>query len=187
MRGASLAYVFLFRPQVSFWSAANKLASSFLIHSEHDIIKPTSGHVVRRVEKGFKVLDHTADIGIAVYGADIKEVFGNAALGLFSLMTELDDIKEDVQREVTLSAEDEEVLLIEWLNELIYISDVEHIVFKRFEVDELVGNRIRARCFGQEIKPGQHKLEREIKAATYHMLRISKSNGGYEVTVIFDI
>lgn len=142
---------------------------------------------MRRVKKGFEVLDHTADIGIAAYGTDIKEVFCNAALGLFSLMAELDDIKEDVQREVKLSAEDEEVLLIEWLNELIYISDVEHIIFKRFEIDEPAGNQIRARCFGEEIKPGQHKVKREIKAATYHMLRISKSNGGYEVKVIFDI
>ena len=158
-----------------------------MIHSERDIIEATSDHAVRRVKKGFEILDHTADIGIAAYGADIKEVFRNAALGLFSLMAELDDIKEDVQREVKLSAEDEEVLLIEWLNELIYIFDVEHIIFKRFEIDELAGNQIRARCFGEEIKPGQHKVKREIKAATYHMLRISKSNGGYEVKVIFDI
>ena len=150
-------------------------------------MKATSDHPVRRVEKGFEVLDHTADIGIAAYGADIKEVFRNAALGLFSLMAELDDIKEDVQREVKLSAEDEDVLLIEWLNELIYIFDVEHIIFKRFEIDKLKGSQISARCFGQEIKPGQHSLKREIKAATYHMLRIIKSNGGYEVKVIFDI
>ena len=150
-------------------------------------MKRTSGYVVRRVEKTFEVIDHTADIGITAYGADIKEVFTNAAVGLFSLMAELDDIKENVQRELKLSAEDEEILLVEWLNELIYIFDVEHIIFKRFEIDELTSNQIRARCFGEEIKPGQHKLKREIKAATYHMLRISKDNSGYKVQVIFDI
>ena len=142
---------------------------------------------VRRVEKPFEIIDHTADIGIIAYGTDIKQIFANAALGLFSLMAELDDIKEDAQRDLVLSAEDEEVLLVEWLNELIYIFDVEHIVFKRFEIDKLSGNQIKARCFGQKIKPGQHKLKREIKAATYHMLRISKSNSNYEVQVIFDI
>ena len=143
--------------------------------------------VVRRVEKAFEVIDHTADIGIAAYGADIKEVFANAAVGLFSLMAELDNIKEDVQRGLELSAEDEEILLVEWLNELIYIFDVEHIVFKRFEIDNLTENRLKARCFGEKIRPGQHKLKREIKAATYHMLRISKDNSGYKVQVIFDI
>ena len=139
------------------------------------------------MEKGFKVLDHTADIGIAVYGADIKELFTNAAFGLFSLMADLSTIKEDIQREVELSAEDEEALLVEWLNELIYIFDVEHIIFKRFQIEEINGNRVKAKCFGEKIKPGQHKLKREVKAATYHMLRISKSSDGYEVTVIFDI
>ena len=69
----------------------------------------------------------------------------------------------------------------------IYILDVEHIAFKRFEIDELTSNQIRARCFGEKIKPGLHKLKREVKAATYHMLRITKTSRGYEVKVIFDI
>ena len=138
-------------------------------------------------KRPFEVIDHTADIGIIAYGADIKQVFANAALGLFSLMADLNDLKEDVQRDVKLSAEDEEVLLIEWLNELIYIFDVEHIIFKRFEIDKLSGNQIKARCFGENLKPEQHKLKREIKAATYHMLRISKEDGNYTVQVIFDI
>jgi SHS2 domain-containing protein len=150
-------------------------------------MKPAPGHVVRTVEKPFEVIDHTADIGIVAYGADIKQVFANAALGLFNLMADLDDFKEDLQRELELSAEDVEVLLVEWLNELIYIFDVEHIIFKRFEIERLTSTQIKARCFGEKIKPGQHKLKREIKAATYHMLRISKEDGGYKVQVIFDI
>ncbi len=139
------------------------------------------------MEKPFEIIDHTADIGIVAYGADIKQVFANAALGLFNLMADLDDFKEDHQRQLELSAEDVEILLVEWLNELIYIFDVEHIIFKRFEIDELTTNQIRARCFGEKVKPGQHKLKREIKAATYHMLRISKDDGSYKVQVIFDI
>ncbi len=149
-------------------------------------MKPTSGSV-RTVQKPFEIIDHTADIGIVAYGADIKQVFANAALGLFNLMADLDDFKEDHQRQLELSAEDVEILLVEWLNELIYIFDVEHIIFKRFEIDELTTNQIRARCFGEKVKPGQHKLKREIKAATYHMLRISKDDGSYKVQVIFDI
>jgi SHS2 domain-containing protein len=139
------------------------------------------------VKKPFEFIDHTADIGIVAYGADIKQVFANAALGLCNLMVDLDDFKEDVQRDIELSAEDVEVLLVEWLNELIYIFDVEHIVFKRFEIEELTDTQIRARCFGERIKPGQRKLKREIKAATYHMLRIGKDNGSYRAQVIFDI
>ncbi|UCH50807.1 MAG: archease [Chloroflexota bacterium] len=139
------------------------------------------------MEKPFEIIDHTADIGIVAYGADIKKVFANAAVGLFSLMADPDDFNEDIKRELKLSAEDVEVLLVEWLNELIYIFDVEHTFFKRFEVDELTGTQIKARCFGEKIKPSQHKLKREIKAATYHMLKIDKEESGYKVQVIFDI
>jgi len=137
--------------------------------------------------KPFEVIDHTADIGIVVYGADIKQVFANAALGLFNLMADLDNLKENTKREIELSAEDVEVLLVEWLNELIYISEVEHIVFKRFEINELSNTKLKATCFGQKIKPGQHRLKREIKAATYHMLRLNKVDGGYKVQIIFDV
>ena len=150
-------------------------------------MKPAPGHVVRTVEKPFEVIDHTADIGIVAYGADIKQVFANAALGLFNLMADLDDFEEGLERELELSAEDVEVLLIEWLNELIYIFDVEHIIFKKFEIEKLTSTQIKARCFGEKMKPGQHKLKREIKAATYHMLQISKEDGTYKVQVIFDI
>ena len=137
--------------------------------------------------KPFEIIDHTADIGIVVHGTDIKQVFANAALGLFNLMADLDNLKENTRREIKLSAEDVEVLLIEWLNELIYISEVEHIIFKRFEIDELSNTNLKATCFGEKIKPGQHRLKREIKAATYHMLRINKENGSYKVQIIFDI
>jgi len=139
------------------------------------------------MEKGFIVLDHTADIGITAYGADTKELFVNAAIGLFSLMTDLDNIKDNTQKKIELTAEDEEVLLVEWLNELIYIFEVEHLVFKRLEIDELDKNKIKAMCYGEKIKPSHDTLKREIKAATYHMLRITKGDKGYEVTVIFDI
>ena len=139
------------------------------------------------VEEGFKVLDHTADIGIVAYGANIKALFANAAVGLSSLMTDLDTINEVDQKQIELTAEDAEVLLVEWLNELIYIVEVEHIVFKRFDIEELTDNRIKSNCYGEKINPKHNTLLREIKAATYHMLRISKSDSGYEVTVIFDI
>jgi len=139
------------------------------------------------VEKGFNVLDHTADIGIVAYGTNIETLFSNAAIGLFSLMTDLDTIKDVDQKLIELTAEDPEILLVEWLNELIYIFEVNHIVFKRFEIEELTEKRIKARCYGQHINPKHSTLEREIKAATYHMLRISKGDDGYQVTVIFDI
>jgi SHS2 domain-containing protein len=137
--------------------------------------------------KPFEIIEHTADIGIVAYGTDIKQVFANAALGLFNLMADLDNLKESVKRDIELSAEDIEVLLVQWLNELIYISEVEHVLFKRFEINELSNTRLKATCFGEKIKAGQRRLKREIKAATYHMLKLNKENGRYQVRIIFDI
>lgn len=139
------------------------------------------------MDKPFDIIDHTADIGIVAYGCDIKELFANAALGLFSLMLDLDTIGETMERALELSAEDTDVLLVEWLNELIYTFDVEHLAFKRFEIDELTSDTIRARCFGDKIDPQRQKIKREIKAATYHMLQIGKENNKYKVQIIFDI
>ena len=139
------------------------------------------------MEKVFEVIEHTADIGIAVYGANLKQIFSNAALGLLSLITEIDDIGDGLQRDLDLSAYDEDNLLVEWLNELIYIFDVEHIVFKRFEIDTLTANHLKVRCFGEKIDFSRHSLKHEVKAATYHMLNISRDSSGYKAQVIFDI
>ncbi len=139
------------------------------------------------MDKPFEVFDHTADIGIVAYGSDISELFANAALGLFSLMVDVSDLKEDIEHVVELSADDTESLLVEWLNELIYIFDVERLAFKRFKIEEFTGSSMKARCFGEKVYPQRHKITREIKAATYHMLQISKQDGLYKARIIFDI
>jgi len=141
----------------------------------------------RSVKKPFEIIDHTADIGIIAYGVDIKQFFSNAALGLFSLITEVEDIKENLKQDIKISSQDREGLLVEWLNELLYLFDVEHMVFKRFEFDELSDSKLEARCFGDRINPREQKIKREVKAATYHMLAISKENNGYKAQIIFDI
>ena len=139
------------------------------------------------MDKAFELIDHTADIGIIAYGADIKEVFSNAALGMFNLITNVTDIEEDTRRDIELTSQDRENLLVEWLNELLYTFDAEHIVFKSFSIDDLSHNHLKATCNGAKIEPGRQQVRREIKAATYHMLAINKEKDGYKAQIIFDI
>ncbi len=136
--------------------------------------------------KRFEVIDHTADVGIAAYGADLKEAFANAAYGMFSLMVDLKDVTESLSREVEVTADDQHYLLVAWLNELIYLFDVENILFKRFKVAELGQTRLRASCFGEKVDPERHKITTAIKAVTYHMLKIDEGDG-FRVQVLFDI
>ncbi len=138
------------------------------------------------MEKDFEIIDHTADVGIIAYGADVNQAFANAARALFSLITELDDVAEVLYRDMELTASDEESLLVEWLNELIYLFDVENIVFKRFDITQLNNTQLKARSYGEKVDSSKHKLKTGVKAATYHMLKVDKANG-CKVQVLFDI
>ncbi len=134
----------------------------------------------------FEIVDHTADVGIIAYGAGMSQLFANAARALFSLITELDDVAEVLYRDTELTAPDEESLLVAWLNELIYLFDVENIVFKRFDVTELSPTRLKARSYGEKVVGSRHKLKTGVKAATYHMLKIDRDDG-CRAQVLFDI
>ena len=138
------------------------------------------------MEKDFEIIDHTADVGIIAYGADMSQAFANAAKALFSLITELDDVGEVLHRDIELTATDEESLLVEWLNELIYQFDTEGIIFKRFDIIQLDNTQLKARSYGEKVDSSRHKLKTGVKAATYHMLKVDKGDG-CKVQVLFDI
>ena len=138
------------------------------------------------MEKDFEIINHTADVGIVAYGADMSQAFANAARALFSLITELDDVAEVLHRDVELTAPDEEGLLVEWLNELIYLFDTENILFKRFDIIQLNNTQLKARSYGEKVDKSKHKLKTGVKAATYHMLKVDKGDG-CQVQVLFDI
>jgi len=138
------------------------------------------------MEKDFEIVNHTADVGIIAYGADMNQAFANAARALFSLITELDDVDEILHRDTELTAPDEESLLVEWLNELIYLFDVENILFKRFDITQLNNTRLKARSYGEKVDSSKHKLKTGVKAATYHMLKVDRGDD-CKVQVLFDI
>jgi len=139
------------------------------------------------MKRAFEIVDHTADVGIIAYGADIKELFSNAALALFSLITEPENIEEKLHRDLEIVSEDRDSLLIEWLNELIYLFDAEHILFRRFDIEDLSYNQLKATCYRESFDPLRHKIKTGVKAATYHMLKIDKGGSGYKAQVIFDV
>jgi len=141
---------------------------------------------VFKMAKRFEVIDHTADIGIAAYGADLKEAFANAAYALFSLMVDFKDVGDALCHEVEVTAGDQEDLLVAWLNELIYLFEVENVLFKRFEIGEFNETRLRASCYGEKIDPERHEIKMAIKAATYHMLKVDEGDG-FRIQVLFDV
>ncbi len=135
----------------------------------------------------FEVLEHTADVGIVVHGADLAELFANAGVGMFALMVDLEGVEEREERLIQVEGRDRETLLVRWLTELLYYLDAEEMLFRRFEMEELTERRLRARGFGEPIDRGRHELHFGVKAVTRHMLEIAPEDGGWRATVLFDI
>ena len=133
----------------------------------------------------FRLIEHTADIGLVAYGRTLAEAFANAAYGLFSIIADLKRVKETESRTVDLNEENTEALLFEWLNSLIYLFDVEMLIFKRFDIEYFDGKRLKAICHGEKYNPSHHQLNLGVKSATYHMLKVDKEKN--QVQVIFDI
>jgi len=126
-------------------------------------------------------------VGVIAYGADLRELFANAALGLFSLMVETSGVREAEVRKVEVTGHDLETLLVRWLTELLYYLDADQLLFSRFEIEEITGTSLRARAFGEHIDRDRHDLHFGVKAVTRHMLKIVPEDSGYRATVIFDI
>ena len=135
----------------------------------------------------FKVLDISGDVGIKAFGKSIDEAFINAAIGMYSLITNLDSIKEKKTINVSVGSPSLDGLLVSWLNELIFNFDAYGFIGKKIEIKQFSDNRMVATVTGEEFDPECHEGKLLIKAATYHKLRIEKIDDMWEIDVIFDI
>ena len=136
-------------------------------------------------KKRFELIEHTADIGLTAYGDTLAETFANAAFGLFSIIADLDNVRETESRSVEVGADDAQMLLVDWLNELIYLFDVERLLFKRFEISHFETSRLKANCFGERYDPSRHQVKLGVKAATYHRVQVDPLKN--QVRVILDV
>ncbi len=136
---------------------------------------------------GFEVIDHTADVGIVARAATLIELFEVAAEGMFSFLIDSTLIENRAWRERTVEADDREGLLVAWLNDLLVLLNGDAFVPKVFVVDELGERRLRATVHGEPVDPARHHFRLDVKAATYHMLEIARSDGDWTARVIFDV
>jgi SHS2 domain-containing protein len=135
----------------------------------------------------FKFLEHTADVGVVAHGRTLAEAFAHAAEGMFSVMVNLNGVREEEERSLAVQAHDWPSLLVAWLSELIYFSDVDNLVFKRFEISQMQPYSLRATAYGERIDRQRHQLGAGVKAITHHMLEVDEDEDGYRVQVLLDI
>jgi SHS2 domain-containing protein len=136
----------------------------------------------------FEFLEHTADLKFRSFGLSLGEAFENAGKAVFATMTDLHAIKPKISKKITLEAEELEVLLHDFLSELIYLFSVEELLLKKFEVKivQVDTFQLHATVWGEKIDLSRHKLHKEVKAATYHDMKIEKTKEGWVIEVVCD-
>ena len=137
----------------------------------------------------WQTFDHTADLGLRIHAPDLTDLFRTAGEGLFDIILANRAQVNPVDRvEVSLSADSVETLLIDWLNELIFLSETGHRFFNRFDVTvDPDGHRLSAVVYGEPIDPARHVIDHEVKAATRHGVSVLHEQGAWSAELILDI
>src|SRR5262245_9570337 len=135
----------------------------------------------------FETFEHTADLGLRIRAPDLDTLFAEAAQALFSAIVEdLATIEPRQKIDVQLAADDREFLLFDWLSELLYHFDAGHLLFGKFEV-RVGEDGLNGTAWGEPLDRSRHVLSHEVKAITYHGLRVEQTPDGWLAEVIVDI
>jgi SHS2 domain-containing protein len=135
----------------------------------------------------YELFEHTADMGLRVEAADLDQLFAEAGLGFFSIIVEnLDEVRTTCSVPIRIEGREPLYLLLDWLDELLATFDTRHLVFRRFEVT-VGADGVQATAFGEALDPRRHRLLHEVKAVTYHGLKLEQAGGRWLAEVIVDI
>ncbi|MFH0953967.1 MAG: archease [Verrucomicrobiota bacterium] len=120
---------------------------------------------------------HQADVGVRGIGPSQAEAFEQAALALTSVVADLKSVRAEEQVDIACEGPNAELLLIDWLNAVIYEMATRRMLFSRFKVG-LSGERLEGRAWGEKLEPERHRPAVEVKAATYHQLAVRRDRDG---------
>jgi SHS2 domain-containing protein len=135
----------------------------------------------------YEFFEHTADLGLRVRAPDLDTLFAEAAAALFAAVVEDPATVQPLQRlDVELAGDDRAFLLVDWLKELLYHFDAEHLLLSRFEA-HVTDAGLTGTAWGEPLDPARHVLSHEVKAITYHGLRVEPTADGWLAEVIVDI
>jgi protein archease len=135
----------------------------------------------------FELFEHTADLGLRVHASSLEKLLTEAAKGLLAMLVANPDAVRTVQEKtIHIPAEDSTYLLFDWLSELLYAFEADKLLFSTFEL-HLKNNQLSAVCRGEPMDSSRHHMEHEVKAITYHGLKVEQTDNGWRAEVIVDI
>ena len=125
--------------------------------------------------------------GVIGRGATLPEAFAQVALGVFALMADPASVEERDAREVRAHGTAPEKLLVNWLNECLYVHEIEGFAVARVEVDTCRDGLVHGVLHGEPLDATRHRLGTIVKAATHHQVQVRESEGRIDVRVIVDV
>jgi len=144
------------------------------------------------MDRGFRFLEHTADVLVEVWGSKLEELFEEAAKAMFEIITDTSKVSPLMCRKIETEGFDLENALYRWLEELLIIHDSENFVFSKFKVYELEKLEeeryvIRGEACGEQFNIDKHEPRTVVKAVTYAQMQIKRENNIWKATIVFDI
>ena len=136
---------------------------------------------------GFDYFEVAADVGVTAWGATLAEAAGALARGVFNLIVPLTTVEPREPREIAVEGSDEAMLLVNWINELLYLHDIDGWLLTQAEVDPCVPPRLTARVTGERFDPGRHPRGTLVKAATYHDFSILVDRDRVTLRMVLDV
>ncbi len=136
---------------------------------------------------GHAYFDVEADVGITAWGPTIAEAFAEAAAGALAIAVARDGVEEREVREVRAQGRSPEDLLVAWVNECLYVHEIEGFAVARVEVVGLEEGLVHGRLHGEPTDPGRHRVGTVVKGATLHQLSMTVSPGRADVQLIVDV
>jgi tRNA nucleotidyltransferase (CCA-adding enzyme) len=131
--------------------------------------------------------NHDADIGVRGFGSSKEAAFAQAALAATAVVADPAVIRATQPVEVHCEAADDDTLLVDWLNALVYEMDTRHMLFGRFDV-EIRDHHLNARVWGERVVPARHQPAVEIKGATYTELGVHRTkDDGWVAQCVVDV
>jgi len=135
----------------------------------------------------YEIFEHTADLGLRVRAASLNELFADAGRALFSvLVANLESVEPVRELSFQIEGTRHDDLLSDWLAELLYTFDARRVLLSEFEV-QVGQDGLRATARGEPFDPSRHELDMEVKAITYHGLKVEREADGWLAEVIVDL
>ena len=136
---------------------------------------------------GWEHFETEADVGVRAWAATRADAFAQAALGVFALIVRPEEVEARERREIRAQADSRERLLVGWINECLYVHEIEGFVVRRVDVDACSDTVVHGVLHGEEMDISRHRPGTIVKAATLHRVVVAESGGRHEVEVIVDV